>query len=101
MTFPALEEAQGKLTAARKSLKSVFDEAGKELDLDRIKSVNGDRTEKLEWIRTKNAEIEGLATEVKGLREVAAAADALDNGGQEDFSPRSSVKAVGGEFFKN
>lgn len=101
MSFPALEEAQNKLTAARKSLKGVFDEAGSSMDLDQVKSIHGDRTAKLEWIRTKNSEITSLAEEVKNYREVADAANNLrEDGGHEDYRP-SGVKSVGAEFLKS
>lgn len=76
ITFPALEEAQGKLDLARKSLHEVFTEAGPELDMGKVKSIEGDSAAKVAWIRTKNEEIDALAVEVEGLVDVAKAAQA-------------------------
>jgi len=92
LTFPALTEARGKLDTARKSLKSVFDEAGPDLDMAKVKSVEGDSAAKVEWIRTKNAEIDGLAKEVEGLETVARAAE-----GVKAAETDVEAKARGGE----
>lgn len=75
MEFPALKEAQGKLDAARKSLRDVFTEAGPEMDMDKVKSVAGDRNAKVDYIRTKNEEIDGLKAEVDRLKVVQRAAE--------------------------
>jgi HK97 family phage major capsid protein len=87
MEFPALKEAQGKLDNARKALFDVMQEAqtsGKGYDMDAIKSVSGDKTAKLEWIRAKNEEIGQLKGEVDSLRAVADAADAV-----KDYAPEN------------
>lgn len=73
--FPALTEAQGKLHAAQKSLHEVFAEAGPDLDMSKVKCIDGDGQAKVEWIRTKNAEIDDLAKEVESLQGVAKAAE--------------------------
>jgi HK97 family phage major capsid protein len=77
ITFPALTEAEGKLDLARKALKSVFDEAGPTLDMALVKSVDGDAKAKVEWIRTKNAEIDDHAKTVEGLLAVQKAAEGV------------------------
>ncbi|MEU8379772.1 phage major capsid protein [Streptosporangium sp. NPDC048865] len=77
ITFPALTEAQGKLDAARKSLHDVFTEAGPEMDMAKVTSIEGDSKAKVDWIRTKNTEIDELAVEVEGLVDVAKAANAV------------------------
>lgn len=87
MEFPALKDAQGKLDAARKSLADVMAEAktdGGAYDMDRIKSVSGDKAAKLEWIRAKNAELVPLKAEVTSLTEVKLAASNV-----EGFQPGS------------
>ncbi|MFJ9413047.1 phage major capsid protein [Streptomyces sp. NPDC101227] len=90
MDFPALKEAQGKLNAARKSLADVFAEAGPTMDLAQVKSIDGDNTNKVGWIRTKNEEIEALAHEVEGLEQVQKAAR---NASQyEAPAPQAEVK---------
>ena len=82
MEFPALRDAQGKLDAARKSLADVMNEAktdGGAYDMDRIKSVSGDKAAKLEWIRAKNAELAPLKAEVDSLMQVKIAAGNVEN----------------------
>jgi HK97 family phage major capsid protein len=92
MTFPALTEAQGKLDTARKALKGVFDEAGDTLDMSKVKSVDGDSAAKVEWIRTKNAEIDAYAKEVEGFEVVAKAAE-----GVKAAETEAEAKAKGAE----
>jgi HK97 family phage major capsid protein len=72
--FPALKEAQGKLDAKNKELWSVLDEAGPDLDMSKVTSIEGDTKAKVEWIRAKNAEIDEVGKEVEGYRQVAKAA---------------------------
>jgi HK97 family phage major capsid protein len=59
-SFPALKEAHEKLDAKRKSLKSIFDEAGPERDLSRVKSIEGGKDAVLDEIRKLNDEITDL-----------------------------------------
>ncbi len=78
MKFPALEEAQGKLDAARKELFGVMQEAKTTspgvFDMDKVKSLSGDKSEKLSWIQGKNAELAELKAEVDKQSAVKAAA---------------------------
>lgn len=102
---PALKDAEGRLNALRKELKSVFDEAGPEIDLSKVKSISGD---KIAWIRGKNAEIEQVAEEVKGIREVAGIAESnlkefFEAGGVENYQdngPKGS-RSLGEAFTKS
>ncbi len=91
-TFPALDEAQGKLDLARKSLHDVFTEAGPELDMAKVKSVDGDNAAKVAWIRTKNAEIDDLAAQVENLQGVAKAAERA-----RDYDARAQHAEPGSE----
>lgn len=85
--FPRLKEAQGKLDAARKELHDVFQEAGSDFDMDKVKSVEGDSKAKVEWIRTKNAEIEDLKVKADELWDIARAAqNSRGSGGGEPGS---------------
>lgn len=77
MTFPALKEAQGKLDARRQELKQVFDQAGPELDMAKVTTIDGDSKAKVDWIRTKNAEVDDLAKQVEDLLAVQKAASAV------------------------
>lgn len=97
ITFPALEEAQGKLDSARKALKSVFDEAGPTMDMSLVKSVDGDSQAKVEWIRTKNAEIDDYAVKVESLREVAKAAQGVRDADERDEARKGVERGDGGQ----
>ncbi|MCP3805380.1 phage major capsid protein [Allokutzneria sp. A3M-2-11 16] len=79
VTFPALADAEGRLDAKRRELKSVFDEAGPDLDMDKITSISGDSLAKVEHIRALNTELDELAVKAEGLRAVAKAAEAAAN----------------------
>lgn len=83
ITFPALEEAQGKLDLARKSLHEVFTEAGPELDMGKVKSIEGDSDAKVAWIRAKNAEIDEWAVKIEALHDVAKAARSVREHGEK------------------
>ncbi|MER5252910.1 phage major capsid protein [Streptomyces sp. NPDC002855] len=72
--FPALRDAQGKLDAARKRQKSLFDEAGPELDMSRIKSISGSTADKVKAIQEAETEMAELKASVESLRDVARAA---------------------------
>lgn len=78
MKFPALEEAQGKLDAARKELFGIMTEAKTSsngvFDMDKVKSLSGDRNEKLAIVQQKNAELAELKAEVERQSAVAGAA---------------------------
>ncbi len=72
--FPALKDAQGKLDAKRAALKGVFDEAGDNFDMAKVKSISGDSNTKVAAIRTMNEEIDALKVEVDKLLIVGRAA---------------------------
>lgn len=79
--FPALKDAMGKLDAARKSLADVMAEAktdGGAYDMDRIKSVGGDKAAKLAWIQAKNDELAPLKAEVEKCKSIKLAAENAD-----------------------
>lgn len=74
--FPALRDAQAKLDAARQRQAKIFDEAGPEMDLSRVKSVSGTTEDKVKAIREAEAEMADLKKSVESLRDVARAAAA-------------------------
>lgn len=82
--FPALNDAQGKLDAARKRMKQIFDEAGPEMDMTKVKCVPA--ADALSTIRTSNEELGGLKKKVEELRDVARAKAAMGlfEGGSEN-----------------
>ncbi len=66
----ALVTKREELAAKRKSMAEIFSEAGSELDLTKVKSLEGDSHARVEQLRAKNAEIDDLATEVAELAEL-------------------------------
>lgn len=108
ITFPALEEAQSKLDHARKALHDVFEQAGPEMDMAKVTVLDGDSKAKVDWIRTKNAEIDELAVEVENLVGVAGAAqksrEHVEKGksggepGDERGKPGGGAKSLGELF---
>lgn len=113
MEFPALKEAQGKLDASRKSLRDLFAEAGPDMDMSKVKSIQGDSAVKVEWIQTKNAEITAQKAEVEKYKAVALAAEnskAYDaeqgaqiggSDGGEGPENKSVQKSFGEQFVKS
>lgn len=101
MEFPALKEAKGKLNAKRDALAKVFSEAGPDIDLDKVKCIPGDRTEKLGLIQLANAEIAELGKEVQDLLDVAKAAEDAKahaerrEAGTDDVEPTKAAKSFG------
>jgi HK97 family phage major capsid protein len=87
MAFPALKDKTEELTAKRKALGQVFEEAGPEVDLTRVKSVKGTTHEIAAEIRAMNDELTALSKEVDDLTAVEKAAhrakQAPGSGGSE------------------
>lgn len=73
--FPALKEAEERLAAKQAELRSIFDEAGPDLDMGKVKSVAGDSAAIVEHIRALSAELDDLGAKAQGLRDVQAAAE--------------------------
>lgn len=78
--FPALADAKGKLKAKRDELAGIFAEAGPEIDLSKVKSIDGDTTVKAARIKNLNDEMSDLGAKVEELFEVAKAAAAARDG---------------------
>jgi len=89
LEFPALKEAQGKKEAKERELKSIFDEAGPELDFTKIKSITGDTRVKAARVRELNNELTDLGKEVDDLKAVALASE------KARMSPASSHRESG------
>ena len=93
--FPALKEAEAKLSAKQSELKSIFDEAGPELDMSKVTSVKGDSAAIVEHIRALNAELDDLGVKAGELREIQSAAEraARIPGQRESGDDRKSDEA--------
>lgn len=88
--FPALRDAEGKLNAARARQKQIFDEAGPELDMAKVKCISGDTAAKVKAIQDAEKEMGDLKQEVESLKAVARAAanakgedESREEGGRE------------------
>jgi HK97 family phage major capsid protein len=106
--FPALRDALGRLNASRKELKSIFDEAGGDLDMSKVKSIDGDSHAKVEHIRALRTKIDEQAREVQDLKAVGRVAEeakgfevesGAEAGGEPEGGPR--FKHLGDAFTKS
>jgi len=69
-----LDEKRTELEAKQKALHDIFAEAGDEMDLSKVKSIEGDSRAKAAEIRRLNDELSEIGKEVEELQAVAAAA---------------------------
>lgn len=79
--IPELPEIEGKLTERRKHLAAIFDEAGPDIDVTKVKSVDGDV---VDHIRAVNEEIDALAKRRESLLVLAKGAENADPEDPED-----------------
>jgi len=73
-----LVELRNELAAKQERLAKVFEEAGSELDMSKVKSLEGSTVAKVEQIRKMNQEIEDLAKEVEALADLERAKGGLE-----------------------
>lgn len=94
-TFPALEECEGEIADREQKLRAIFDEAGADLDMKRVTSVDaaikGKSDEILAYTRKLGDEIDALRKEREGLLRVREIVDAHENG----TAPAGAVEGVG------
>lgn len=97
--FPALKEAREKLEAKQKALHDVFAQAGPEMDVKKVKGIEGDV---VDYIRATNDELNALHAEVKRLEGVESAAQNV-----KGYEPKADKPAeekpsdLGGMFVKS
>lgn len=72
--FPALSDLEGKIKDRGDKLSGIFDEAGPEIDLTKVKSISGDSMAKAEEIRKLNDELTDLGKQRDELLQVHKAA---------------------------
>lgn len=107
--FPALKEAQEHIDAKAKELAAIFEEAGPELDMSKVKSIDGGSEGAVARIRELNEELADLGKKRDGLVEVAkgikfARAHETDPGFTETGDPskgRSEAKSLGEMFVES
>lgn len=73
--FPKLDEVEGRLKERNDKLAAVLKEAGPELDMSKVKGLDGDSKSKVDQIRTWNEEIEALGKERDDLQMLAKSAE--------------------------
>lgn len=108
ITFPELDEAQGKLDAKRKELHDLFAEAKNDdgqLDHTKVKGYSSG-TELAEAVRAKNDEIDDLAKKAEELGAILKAAqhgdDFTESGdGALPTPTRTEAKSVGQQFVES
>lgn len=95
ITFPELKEIEGKLAERRQKLHTIFDEAGADMDMAKVKSLEGDSAAKVDAIRALNEEIDDLAKKAEDLREVKRIAERTQDS-DEDPAVESGDDRPGG-----
>jgi HK97 family phage major capsid protein len=95
VNFPALKEAEGRLEAKQKELAGIFAEAGPEMDMAKVKSVDGDSKAKVDHIRGLNTTMDELGIELEGLREVAKAAGRVQDSDEQRAKASERGDAAG------
>lgn len=107
-----LVEKRNELEAKQKQLAAIFEEAGPEIDLNKVKSVPGDVQAKLAEIQRMNKELSALGAEVEQLAEMERIAKSVkgfggfkqpsgDSEQDEKNSRREEVKDLGSLFIKS
>lgn len=74
--FPALKDVKGKMDELRKKSAVVFQEAGPEMDLTKVKSISGNTFEIAAQVRAWNDELSDLGKKHDDLNETLKAAQA-------------------------
>jgi HK97 family phage major capsid protein len=75
MTFPALIDAEGKLKHVNDLIHKIFDEAGTDLDMSKVKCIDGDSKAKTDQVRELNDQATELGKSVDELKEIEAIAE--------------------------
>lgn len=100
------------LDARRKGLHAIFEEAGPELDLSKVKSLEGDTTTKAAEIKRRNTELTALGAEIEELAMVEKAAGDLNaalerkgrengDGARKGDEPAAEAKSLGQLFVES
>jgi len=86
-----LVEKRQELEAKQRKLHQVFEEAGADLDLDKVKSLEGSAADKVAAIQRMNKDLGDLGKEVEALAAVEQAAETAKKWGEAIKSPAPAV----------
>lgn len=89
MPLAKLVEKRKEFEAKQDALHKILEEAGAELDMDKIKSVEGDSKAKAAEIKKRNKELEDLGIEIDELV-------ALETSSKADEARQKGLEAMGG-----
>lgn len=86
INFPELKELEGKIDERRKQLRSIFDEAGPDRDMTKVKCIPGGSAAVVLEVRKLNDELDELSTKhaenlavLKGAQQAARSGEAWDD----------------------
>lgn len=104
LEFPQLKETEGKIADRQAKLKSIFDEAGTDLDMSKVKSVDGDSAAKVAAIHALNDELAELTksrdADLVILKGAQNAYDPdLNQSGAQERTGRAPVRKSIGQAF--
>lgn len=105
MEFPALVEVEKEISAHQKALADIFNEAGPDLDMDKVKSLTGDSDAKVAHVAGLNLKLADLANKRQKLNTIKLGAEnAIENEGHTEpgagQGPRKA-KTLGQQFAKS
>jgi len=111
---PKLNEKRKELEAKQDKLAAIFKEAGPERDMDKIASLTGSKTEKLDEIRRRMEELTAIGKDVDELAAIERASDDLDRALKDRKEPddrpplpgakggdRPELKSLGRQFVES
>lgn len=92
----SLAQKRAELDAKRKALKSVFDEAGVDLDMALVKSLTGDNAAKAAEIKRLNTELSAIGVEVETLVDLEKAARGIREADEKANMPVGQMQHPAG-----
>mgnify|MGYP000278843274 CR=1 FL=1 len=101
MQNPALKETEGKLNERRAKLATVFAEAGPDLDMTQVKSLDGDTAAKVEAVKALNAEIDELAAKAEDYRILEKGAKNAISTGTADAPEAHAPRSFAEQFIQS
>ena len=108
MKFPEYDETVGKIADRQKKLSEIFEAAGPEMDMGKVKG-HGDSAEVVDYIRSLNDELTELGAKRDNLEAVKSAAEAVKSYRPEETGAESgdasptpdAAKSFGEQFVKS